>query len=968
MSGTMHEGMTMRKGWPIIILCLLSCLPASARIEGRFLLDQAVQEATHVVVLEAGGDGFHVVESWAGDLAAGTVLDCLDLYPVDSAQYARVADEEPPDRGAPAPEGAHPVLVDELVFVPEGAKIILFLREIREGAGYAVPTVELLPERQRRFACVWPVSPCIVSSLVWCVDEGVFQFFSMFSGGPGRPEPINSQVKGWGGKNRPMKLDGLKELVTSRQGKGEPAAERGLGAAEEVERRTLAKRLMKACQFRDVVLRLFRTGEVAGTDYEAATGQILGTRISPPTGSVPETGVFVCVPDDQTDAVVAEGLSNHVQLWTSKGEARLNPWDFSPESQKAAQVLDALGKPLPGARVSLAMQKGYRDSATEPVPLCERVTDENGRVNLLALPAGRDGVPEWHYPPLEIAHTEYGLTQVRWHGDSFNGDRTLRTALLREGSEARDRALRGVVVGPDTKPVSGAIVTSESIRPPGLLINGYGTAVTDEQGRFCLYLPELYWAGHPEKSTELVPLRSKYSYHVTPPEGAGLRPAGGWALNSEPVTITLESEDAFAARGSVHTFAFEGGFPESTGPQAGIQVAVRSDDAGFGVDLLAPDEEHQLPHGTYYARIASGKAGSGTRHFKPLVVNSESPKELAFSMIHARCAGRVINGVTGEPVPGALCLVGARSWIPLCLSFDDLPEALRKALGEPGASESNVERLAGPLGNEFPLLKAVVTDEDGRYEVAAPSGSGIQLVFAIAEDFVPAARHVYSGNPSSKNQFDIDAIPLYPAGKACVKVSGDGAKGRCRATWHADEAATADWAVPLKGYDDRSRYSLEIMTGRFEGGQPDAMFLVPANAPLHMTIHPPDAGLIPVRMVETVRVGPGQVVDLGEVRFAKAFSIPAAVHVVDDQGNPVEGVPIRTFSGNCWSLPCLTDKEGLAQFDVSPGVTEKVGVSSVGLDMSFPVSPDLEGSAQIEHTFKVRAEQLKKLLERHGGL
>lgn len=949
-------------------MCLLSGLPASAAIEAHFVLDETIRKATHVVLVEAADGGFQVIESWAGDVDRGAVLDCLDLYPVDPAHYARLVAEAAfaPYTDQALPQGSTPpLLIDGLVFVPENVRLVLFLRETPNASTLVVPTVELLPERRRRFASVTRIPPAIVTSVVWPMGERVYHFGTIFAGGPRWPEPIRSLTESGDGTRPPMAIRELRDLVAAREGDGEPA-EPGARSEEEAAWLTRVKRAIKAGQFHEVNLRLFPEGEVVGESHQPAAGQVLGTRVIVQSKTIPDTAVLLCVPDDQTNPVAAEALSNRVRLWAPNQSARLDSGHAGAENRNKLQILDALGEPIPGATVSVAMWNQCRGNVANAVPLGERVTNEVGEVQLPELPEGREGVPEWYYTPLAIVHPQYGSTRALWQSGVVNADPKLRTSLLRGDPKANDRALRGVVVDAEGEPVAGASVVSESVRPPGLLISGYGVAVTDELGRFRLHLVRRRAPRQTDWSDSPIPPNSQYAYTVKPPKGAGLRPASGWASNAEPVRIVLESEAAFAARGAVHTFTFEGGFPASDTARAGIQVAVRSDDAGFGVDLVTPCEEHLIPNGTYYAWITGGGTGSETRHFEPLVVTFDSPKELAFRLVQARCTGQIINGVTGAPMPGVLCLVGAESWIPLRLAFEDLPEALRDALAQPGTPPRDVEQLAAPLRADFPLLTAVVTNENGHYDAAVPAGKDIKLVYVIREGHVPAARHVYSGNPGDRKQFDLDPIPLYPAAHARVRVVG--AAGPCRATWEADALATASWAVPLKGYEDRTEHSLEIMTGRFQAGQHDATFLVPASAPLRVTIHPSGPGLVPVHVAETVRVEPGHAADLGEVRFAKAFNIPAVVHVVDEEGNPIEGVPVGTLAGNSWSPPTLTDADGVAKLHVSPGITRKLGVWSVGLDATIVIDPDLAETARIEHTVKLSQEQRGRLFAHPGGL
>jgi hypothetical protein len=283
-------------------------------------------------------------------------------------------------------------------------------------------------------------------------------------------------------------------------------------------------------------------------------------------------------------------------------------------------------------------------------------------------------------------------------------------------------------------------------------------------------------------------------------------------------------------------------------------------------------------------------------------------------------------------------------------------------MAAPDVDTSKIETLAEPIRRDFPLFNAVVTDQDGHYEVAAPPGKEIGIVYVIAENCVPAGRPVYSTNPSVNNQVDLDSFPLYPAGEARINVGADATAERYRMVWQADEAATANWAAPLKGSQFSTLLGLEDFVGHLDAAKHEATFLLPARVLLHVTILPQNGGMLSVPVADTVRVEPGQVTELGGVPFRRAYTIPAVFHVIDAQGKPVEGVPVRTCVSGHWSSPTRTLSNGSVQISVVPGIVEKVGIRYADGDLSFTVSPDLEASATIDHTFKITPEQLKGAL------
>src|SRR5687767_7361530 len=152
-----------------------------------------------------------------------------------------------------------------------------------------------------------------------------------------------------------------------------------------------------------------------------------------------------------------------------------NPPPNGPTA-RTCLVLDATGQPVAGAEVVVTF--GRLEGEEElPAPFGRFFTKEDGTI---PLPITRrvEG-------PMRFSHQEYGISRGTPDG---TGEAPVFTAVqVKQGSEAHGRAVSGAVVGPDGRPVAGAVVRCGEVRTPGeglIQYHGNVTALADEKGRF----------------------------------------------------------------------------------------------------------------------------------------------------------------------------------------------------------------------------------------------------------------------------------------------------------------------------------------------------------------------------------------------------------------------------------------------------------------------------------------------------
>jgi hypothetical protein len=89
---------------------------------------------------------------------------------------------------------------------------------------------------------------------------------------------------------------------------------------------------------------------------------------------------------------------------------------------------------------------------------------------------------------------------------------------------------------------------------------------------------------------------------------------------------------------------------------------------------------------------------------------------------------------------------------------------------------------------------------------------------------------------------------------------------------------------------------------------------VPASIRLQVRFETPYDDKWDAAVTGAIQLEPGATKEIGDLQFAATLSV--AVRVVDRQGKPVEGVPVRQkyHGDNAWSVAHNTDRDGLAQF------------------------------------------------------
>ncbi len=669
---------------------------------------------------------------------------------------------------------------------------------------------------------------------------------------------------------------------------------------------------------RDVVVRLYNNWQEASASFEKATVEVNGRTVRFDFNDVDDSAVVAVFGEDQKDELVRQLIGDRIYGWAYK-----KGLEFSLPEKATIQegdywwiFNDALGNPIPNATVEIYLAHEERQ-----ILIGQGKTDSQAQLKLpFCLGYGevvlRVGSTSFHYgtvhPRFVVSHPDYGTTVVGLC--SSNLTHTLFIPAVQPGSEADRRSIWGVVVDPDKNPVSGILIRATCVYPLGAdLVCGIPmqncSVPTDEEGRFRLYLPT---KKDNEKIGTLIPPKAKYYVMIKPPKRLGLLPFKGKIPNGQETIITLE-ENA----GYFRTFVFEDENGPIADPNQLRQIMLYIERPGkrnlwFKYDNFKAGEV--FPLGTYEAKI-----DRPLREYKfgSIEVTADSPKQLVFKPSTSKLYyGQVVNGITGEPMPGVFVIDMDGSCSQRNLSMHTLEQwdALHDLPANPSAHDKGVAQLR----NYYSFTKLVQTDDNGCFEMTVPPKRDFYELVVFEENylsvFVPKGRL----KPDDDGGVAVPVTKLFPAAKVIVepRVEGwDRGLLAIYAKWIIDKNDNPVWVQDFLAGCKKGRHKGIRKEFSLRPNKPQS-FYVPAGLNLHIILHTPyNKEYSSITIAEHLNVQQGETLDLGRQEIQLAVKV--FVKVTDSTGSPVEGLPVTALSGRYGGVTHNTDENGVVQFDMA---------------------------------------------------
>lgn len=591
---------------------------------------------------------------------------------------------------------------------------------------------------------------------------------------------------------------------------------------------------------------------------------------------------------------------------------------------------DALGEPIPNATVEIFPGSGWEVGRSESFAKVK--LDEKGR---LKPPQSNVLLEMCHFV---FSHPDYGIALIdpTWKGRPGRLLENCTAPLVRVGVKADERTIWGAVVDPNENPVADALIGCSRVIAQGRGLinvpdyNRYRT-ITDKQGRFAMYLPI---DTDSDKHGSLVPPASKYFVDIKAPKALGLRPYMGEINSGEESIITMFPE---GYGGYFHTFAFKDEFGPISNPVLlrKIEITVRQEKRMRSFRHDRWSNGGKFPLGKYGVRVI----GDETIKFESIQVTEDSPELLIFRVKaedRIFYKGRVIHGLTGEPIPGAMVM--KRPSLSDIVTSDLEAEQL-EAIQSIGPELDPDDFIFGLLREDFKSTMMTRTDSDGDFQIALPkteNGRPGDIIAAHkdylgSQQFLEYLAPIDTNNPISMKFKGFEAddegyvklppMKLFPAGTVIVEPNVPNynpmEKYEIRFHWRISPEDTTPWLKEFRAMPRESKGGSVFYKNKLLPNHIQSVYIV---ADVEQTIkiyRLREKQWAPV-VISGVKLRQGEILDLGRIDFKPTFKV--AVKVVDSSSEPVEGLAVCGLDENGLFMgqKAITNANGIVMLFVPP--------------------------------------------------
>jgi hypothetical protein len=536
---------------------------------------------------------------------------------------------------------------------------------------------------------------------------------------------------------------------------GQPARET---EADREARRQIYEITERLLEGKPLLVRVYTDPAGHPETFQQVTVPIQKCCVSPDAirsafGPIPDKSPLVILGHDQSHGVVAAVLGDCIFAGAYRRGAealRIQPPLDQDLGHTSWLFVDALGQPIPGASVEIALEVGQ---AT--VLLAKGKLDAQGR--LKCIPCER--------LVFTISHPNYGVGTTQYNGpsDIKSLPETYVVPLVAMNSPAAAGAIQGTVTDSQGKAVPRANVACQELTlPAGERINAYGraldnfrvSAATDEQGRFAMYWP-LSQDG--VLLQDLIPAGSLYRVRIEPSTSLNLRVYEGSVIAGTSASVTLS---AMQADEFFHTFTFEGHAGPITDPaelKHTVLTLIRDERPWAELTYDQWKNGCSLPLGNLMA--ATTRSGYPFA-FKPIDLLADSPQEIVIKEFDAiTYRGKVIDDATGKPMPNVLVGVGSlyANQDPCSLTPQQWQDMRNRATEQ--ASAEFPSRIFYEDENRL-----TVTDANGEYEVIFLPGVGRSLfgLVAMQPGYAPGSVSLSYSRPDEDGVVSVPPLRLSP--------------------------------------------------------------------------------------------------------------------------------------------------------------------------------------------------------------
>jgi hypothetical protein len=681
---------------------------------------------------------------------------------------------------------------------------------------------------------------------------------------------------------------------------------------------------------REVVVRLYQNRQQDPAGYTEAILRVRGGTIRFSFHDVNEPELVGVFGEDQKDTLVKKVLGRRIFGWAYKKGLQFRlPRRMAPDREADFwwTFNDALGNPIPEAPVEV-----YLGHERRSVFITQGKTDSSGQLKLAFCPSEGDaflrvGPTTHHYITTHsrfvLSYPSYGRCVVEVSlDDEDRHSHDIFVPCTPPDSNGEGRCIWGTVVDPDNNAVPGLFIEATGMYAPsgdwiGRIHGQRCGVITDNQGRFRLYMPVKEYE---EKIGTLIPPKSEYYVKIEPPKELGFLPFKGKIPNGQETKITLERAGYF------HTFVLEDENGPITDPNQLRRIYLYVERPGKRKLSFKYNQWRNggmFPLGTYGAAVNSPRGCT----FEAIEVTEESPRQLVFRPLPARVySGRVVHGITGEPMAGVFVtdLQANYSKANLSMLTREQWDALHSLPTTASSSDKTLSKIAEPVDWPYPFTRIVRTDANGWFELKAPPKLHVFKLVLFEQDYLSVLIENDLFSRIDEHASEIPVTKMFPAAKVVVEPLAEGYEIRRRprpwAKWIISGGDNPPWVQDLLDscIDDFMEGIRRDLVLRINQGPQS--FYIPAgpNLQLQFWLNPrrgtAENGWGPMTIASNINLEQGQVLDLGRLEMKRA--LPMFVDVIDPAGKPVEGVPV-TACDQYGRTTRNTDEKGAAIFSLA---------------------------------------------------
>jgi serine/threonine protein kinase len=524
--------------------------------------------------------------------------------------------------------------------------------------------------------------------------------------------------------------------------------------------------------------------------------------------------------------------------------------------RQTTQLLDALGEPIAGAMLELR-QAAHQGARLRPRPLPGGMN-----VHVQSDAMGRFSI-DWPIPTHatetfsfvgEASHPDYGTAPITLHA----GERFVETSLVKEGTPERQRAVNGVVVDEAGQSLPGALVQLEraTVQPGAMGVSvsipGKGSTIAGFDGRFAVRFS-------PQSGKDFerpLPPGTEYDAIARAPAGLDLFPVR--LRGPEPLRLVLRTPTLRPRR-----LRFEMGEDQYANREEldGIRMTWTSLDGQNGL-ILEGRYVSEHPVRLVPGRYKAAYIGMHGRHFDYLQVDIDenSPDVITFRRPPAvKYHGRVIDGISGEPVEGAIVFTCGNLTNNNLAMLDDGDWRTLETMPSDPPPDHPAVKILDPNGNSVAVLRS---DADGHYEFTRGPEQKVGHIAAFTKQMLPNSLPL-SDLETEDGRAEVPDVQLFPAARVILHPQPPG-----------DERVSvyARWDYELEGqpeWFDRFIESREDADWLFalDLSSPVRVF-VPAQVRLKLGLWSAwGSSVVADASDEVLQLAPGETKDLGVMRF-----------------------------------------------------------------------------------------------------